>query len=1073
VVLLYRLQDGNARRNQAVTKNLKAAKTDGTKLHRVLGTVNTGERMPLIEALAKPTGKFKMVVDIFGLLALLYYAFSIPFICTYIFGDGILVYRRQVMSVDFLVDGLVFIELLLRVFFFTQGFEGATDVDRLYHSKVDMMWDVVGSIPLELFVLLPDVPYESIFALRLIHLTRLGNVLQRVSQVEKHLQRSGMTFHRTSIMLFFSIASYLLINHWSACIFFAAHRYIERNRNSTWVIQDGYSSYQDVKGEHDVCSGDMWSCYQRSMYFVGTVLTSVGYGDINVFTDTEMILQVMLAIIGACAGANLSGQISAYLQTGDKSGLMAFKEKMRSVENYCNYRGLKMELKSSILTNYRTMWRNERRLGGAESSFLSALTKPLAETVALELNRDMMKTTLLLKTVRKSLHGRIALAMKPQILLPNYPIYSVGDSGHCVFFVQSGKVVIKTALNGDLLDTISVGTLRILERKQEFTGGLHTLGTHFGEFCVMSKLGLRAETATPSEITEVLYYDKEDIWNLFMRMPYQERYRFLQSLFTEVGGIPHSKDVVASPPNDALMEGSSIKNMYKLAAVVADDILATYGDPDDDRSDEGSLATATIKQEALARRISVLSNDGSEESGDQPTDMSKWSEALKAYDKTRLRRKSSRLNSASSKTVASAMSAPGSANAETSDDEDDDPDDMAALERRIRALFSYIDKDGSGSIDKNELMLSLLDLGIERSWADVDSMIDFADKDGDAEVDLEELVAAIMRELKKEAEAKRMAEAKMDAISDLDDEEMASVLEGDEGGLSPVEEQADTEEEEKQAGDEPEPPVDQSDTAPDRGLEMTKITSLDGSGEKLLAATAYPLPAEPPVVDIHDLPAESPPVVDTDAQEGSAVPVESRDSPTASKQPSTERVSSPVERYEEVTGDPSVAEVAPHEAPAPAAAEELPPDTTSAEEGIRETKTPAVTEMMNAAQDERSTTEPSATDVTEPFVADMSSSTPRSSVRKNSNGWLNSDDVPRPAIIDRKVSDTGAGFARRGRLPSLTLERRDSDGISTKGISGQLEDGILAGPPLTAIGLKPAEPSENLDTLEEEVSFLA
>lgn len=206
-----------------------------------------------------------------------------------------------------------------------------------------------------------------------------------------------------------------------ACTFFSIHRYLERDSNNTWVIQDGYSTYDETTGQHDICSTEIWECYQRSMYFVGTVLTSVGYGDITPFTDYEMIMAVIQAIIGACMGANVCGQMSAFLQIGDKSGSMAFKEKMRAVDHYCHYRGLRSELRSSIMTNFRTMWRKERRLGDVSSSFLSSLTRPLAEQVASELNRDAMENIPMLKTCRKSLQGRIALAMKPQVctLLPD------------------------------------------------------------------------------------------------------------------------------------------------------------------------------------------------------------------------------------------------------------------------------------------------------------------------------------------------------------------------------------------------------------------------------------------------------------------------------------------------------------------------------------------------------------------------------------------------------------------------------------------------------------------------------
>jgi calmodulin len=100
--------------------------------------------------------------------------------------------------------------------------------------------------------------------------------------------------------------------------------------------------------------------------------------------------------------------------------------------------------------------------------------------------------------------------------------------------------------------------------------------------------------------------------------------------------------------------------------------------------------------------------------------------------------------------------------------EDENEVFLDSVEKRISALFHFIDKDNSGSIDRNELMLALLDLGIEKTWAEIDAMIKFADVDGDNEVDIDELVKAIMHEIREDGMS--MPEEKKESDELTDDE---------------------------------------------------------------------------------------------------------------------------------------------------------------------------------------------------------------------------------------------------------------------------------------------------------------
>jgi len=61
----------------------------------------------------------------------------------------------------------------------------------------------------------------------------------------------------------------------------------------------------------------------------------------------------------------------------------------------------------------------------------------------------------------------------------------------------------------------------------------------------------------------------------------------------------------------------------------------------------------------------------------------------------------------------------------------------------MRSCFRGFDKDGSGSIDKEELAAALKESGSNLSDADVSRIIQLVDKDGSGTLDYEEFIAQV------------------------------------------------------------------------------------------------------------------------------------------------------------------------------------------------------------------------------------------------------------------------------------------------------------------------------------------
>lgn len=71
-------------------------------------------------------------------------------------------------------------------------------------------------------------------------------------------------------------------------------------------------------------------------------------------------------------------------------------------------------------------------------------------------------------------------------------------------------------------------------------------------------------------------------------------------------------------------------------------------------------------------------------------------------------------------------------------------DKLITFETELREAFNIFDKDGSGQIDAQELLTTMVQLGEEISAEEIELMINEADLDGDGQMDFNEFVKIMM-----------------------------------------------------------------------------------------------------------------------------------------------------------------------------------------------------------------------------------------------------------------------------------------------------------------------------------------
>jgi hypothetical protein len=221
-----------------------------------------------------------------------YVAIDIPFKAVFYLEDLSLELPSWLI-VGFLFDSFFIIDLYFRHFIFQLNQNGSVltkrDSIEKERSKNFIIYDVISCLPVELLSIQSGV--MNILHYRLLHVIRIIRLPFYFMQVEGYLNIWGIRMGVATRLVLKMFFCYFLVIHWCGSLWFAIHRFLEPNVKYTWATtdcpgNDQYSSegclaeWSDLEGAHNVCnSANIRRCYIRSIYFVLTTLSTVGYGE--------------------------------------------------------------------------------------------------------------------------------------------------------------------------------------------------------------------------------------------------------------------------------------------------------------------------------------------------------------------------------------------------------------------------------------------------------------------------------------------------------------------------------------------------------------------------------------------------------------------------------------------------------------------------------------------------------------------------------------------------------------------------------------------------------------------------
>ena len=283
LTLFATIHEKNSRRNKAVAKNLSASKKEGSKLNKMIDSLDgSAEEKRALLDIFMPGSLFRFCFDLSSLAFIIYFCCLVPYN---------LAFRAEevahIVPFNIAADMFFIVDLYLRSTFFAFTRNGSVCTDKKSilqeYMKSGMVIDVLSCLSiLEIFV--------SILPLRLLSLLRIVRISSFIKKICDHLALRGIRISLATNLLGKIILFYALTNHWVACMWFIIHRHVERNVENTWATSDCpfggeagsegcLATWDNVLGEHNICNQSMLDCYLRALHFSLTTLSTVGYGE--------------------------------------------------------------------------------------------------------------------------------------------------------------------------------------------------------------------------------------------------------------------------------------------------------------------------------------------------------------------------------------------------------------------------------------------------------------------------------------------------------------------------------------------------------------------------------------------------------------------------------------------------------------------------------------------------------------------------------------------------------------------------------------------------------------------------
>ncbi|KAI6177055.1 Potassium voltage-gated channel subfamily H member 6 [Aphelenchoides bicaudatus] len=387
---------------------------------------------------------FKAVWDWIILLLVIYTAIFTPYVAVFLLRENQEIAKRTRFSepleiIDLIVDIMFIVDIIInfRTTFVNENDEVVSDPGKIarHYFTGWFIIDMIAAVPFDL--LLANTGEEAtttniiglLKAARLLRLVRVARKLDRYSEYG-------------AAVLLLLMATFALIAHWLACIWYAIGSHELPHKEITWLHQLAKNlnePYQSSNGSVPVGGPSLKSRYVTALYFTLSTITSIGFGNVSATTDLEKIFTIVMMILGSLMYASVFGNVSAIIQRL-YSGTARYHTEMSRLREFIRFHQVPNPLRQRLEEYFQHAWSYTN--GIDSNTVLKGFPDCLQADICLHLHRNLLNSNPAFAGTSPGCLRALSLRFRTTHSPPGDTLVHRGDILTGLYFIARGSVEI-------------------------------------------------------------------------------------------------------------------------------------------------------------------------------------------------------------------------------------------------------------------------------------------------------------------------------------------------------------------------------------------------------------------------------------------------------------------------------------------------------------------------------------------------------------------------------------------------------------------------------------------------------
>ncbi|ESO87949.1 hypothetical protein LOTGIDRAFT_126829 [Lottia gigantea] len=338
---------------------------------------------------------FKAVWDWIILLLVIYTAIFTPYAAAFLLSEEKKSLTRETAEsrysdpmtiIDLIVDIMFIIDIFInfRTTYINKNDEVVSHPGKIavHYFKGWFLIDVVAAIPFDLLLFGSETD-ETTTLIGLLKTARLLRLVRVARKLDRYSEYGAA-------VLLLSMATFALIAHWLACIWYAignVERPYLKEPKIGWLDELARQTHQFYLPNDTNSGPTVKSKYVTALYFTFSSLTSVGFGNVSPNTNSEKIFSILIMLIGSLMYASIFGNVSAIIQRL-YSGTARYHTQMLRIKEFIRFHQIPNPLRQRLEEYFQHAWSYTN--GIDMNQVLKSFPECLQADICLHLNRNLL-----------------------------------------------------------------------------------------------------------------------------------------------------------------------------------------------------------------------------------------------------------------------------------------------------------------------------------------------------------------------------------------------------------------------------------------------------------------------------------------------------------------------------------------------------------------------------------------------------------------------------------------------------------------------------------------------------------